>query len=229
MASTDRIAEIGLMAGEPARAAMLAVLMDGRAYTAAELAGAAGITPQTASAHLAELAAAELLTVARQGRHRYHRLASPEVARLLETIMGIAAVGRPRVGPRDPVMRAARTCYDHLAGGLGVAIADALLDRGAIELDDDAGIVTERGMAMFAEAGIALDQRPSKSSRPFCRPCLDWSERRPHVAGKLGAAICAYFLDGGLVKRIGGTRALRVTPEGVRALGELFGIREWAP
>ena len=125
-------------------------------------------------------------------------------------------------------MRAARTCYDHLAGGLGVAIADALLDRGTIELDDDAGIVTELGMAMLADAEFSLDEPSSKSSRPLCRPCLDWSERRPHVAGKLGAAIGAYFLDRRLVTRIGGTRALRVTPGGVRALREVFGIREWA-
>ena len=115
MASTNRSAEIGLMVEEPARATMLAVLMDGRAFTAAELAGVAGITPQTASGHLAKLAAADLLRVARQGRHRYHRLASPQVARLLENVMRNAAArpsrpGLPRVGPRDPVMRAARTC-----------------------------------------------------------------------------------------------------------------------
>ena len=232
VANTNQIARIGLMVGEPARAAMLVALMDGRAHTAGELAEAAGITPHTASGHLAKLASADLLSVARQGRHRYHRLASPEVARLIEDIMRLSDVTPPtprrrQVGPRDAAMRAARTCYDHLAGGLGVAIADALLDRGAIEFDDDAGVVTESGIATLAKTGIRMPARAAKSSRPLCPPCLDWSERRPHVAGKLGAAICAHFLNGGLVKRIGETRALTVTPKGARALRDLFGVTEW--
>ncbi len=234
MANTNQIAEIGLMVGEPARTAMLVALMDGRALTAGELARVAGISAQTASGHLAKLASAGLLKVVSQGRHRYHRLASAEVAGLLETITRIAAVSRPaphrrlHVGPRDAAMRAARTCYDHLAGGLGVAIADGLLDRGAIEFDDGAGMITESGLALLSEAGIAVPERASTSSRPLCRPCLDWSERRPHVAGGLGAAICMHFFDNGLVKRIDGSRALTVTPRGRRAIREIFDIREWA-
>ncbi len=234
MANTNQIAEIGLMVGEPARTAMLVALMDGRALTAGELARVAGISAQTASGHLAKLASAGLLKVVSQGRHRYHRLASAEVAGLLETITRIAAVSRPpahrrlHFGPRDAAMRAARTCYDHLAGGLGVAIADGLLDRGAIEFDDGAGMITESGLALLTEAGIAMPERSSTSSRPLCRPCLDWSERRPHLAGRLGAAICMHFFDHGFVKRLRGTRALTVTPRGRRALGELFDIREWA-
>lgn len=232
VANTNQIARIGLMVGEPARAAMLVALMDGRAHTAGELAEAAGITPQTASGHLTKLASADLLSVARQGRHRYHRLASAEVARLIEHIMRLSDAApptpRPRpTGPRDAAMRAARTCYDHLAGGLGVAIADALLEGGAIEFNDDAGMITESGVATLAKAGIRMPERATKSSRPLCRPCLDWSERRPHVAGKLGAAICAHFLERGLVKRIGGTRALTVTPKGGQALRDLFGVTEW--
>jgi DNA-binding transcriptional ArsR family regulator len=233
MANPNQVAEIGLLVGEPARAAMLVALMDGRALTATELARVAGIMPQTASGHLAKLTAANLLAVARQGRHRYHRLASPDIARLLENIMQIATVPHSkthrviRVGPRDAAMRAARTCYDHLAGGLGVTITDALLDRSAIEFDDDAGMITESGVAMLSAAGISMPERAPKSSRPLCRPCLDWSERRPHVAGKLGAALCAHFFDNGLVRRIGDTRALTVTPKGAQALKDLLGVREW--
>lgn len=229
MVNTNRIAEITSLMGEPARAAMLAALMDGRALTATELAAVAGITPQTASGHLARLGAASLITVERQGRHRYHRLATPDVARLLESVMQIAAMvppscARPVVGPRDAAMRRARLCYDHLAGELGVAIADALLERGAIEFDDGAGFVTDSGVALFRALGISLAGPAPRSSRPLCRPCLDWSVRRPHIAGKLGAAICTHFLEHGFVRRTDGSRALRVTPKGGSALRDLFGI-----
>lgn len=230
MANTNQIGEIGPLVHEPARAAMLMALMDGRALTATELARVAGITPQTASDHLAKLAAAGLLAVARQGRHRYHRLASPAIARLLASLMPIAAAApdrKLRVGPRDAALRAARTCYDHLAGELAVAIADALLDRGAIAFDDDAGLITETGAAMLSDADISVPEHRQTSSRPLCRPCLDWSERRPHVAGQLGAAIHAHFFDHGWVKRVGKTRTLTVTPGGTRALETLFGISAW--
>ena len=174
------------------------------------------------------------MKVVSQGRHRYHQLASAEVSGLLETITRIDAVSRPpahrrlHVGPRDAAMRAARTCYDHLAGWLGVAIADGLLDRGAIEFDDGAGMITEFGLALLTEAGISMPERSPTSSRPLCRPCLDWSERRPHVAGRLGAAICMHFFDNGFVKRLRGTRTLTVTPRGRCAIREIFDIREWA-
>ena len=145
MVTTYQIAEIASHLGEPPRAAMLAALMDGRALTATELACVAGITPQTASSHLARLTGARLLRVDRQGRHRYHRLATADVARMLEGVMQLASTrdaGRRKplvVGPRDSALRVARTCYDHLAGQLGVALTDALLRMGAIELDEDAG------------------------------------------------------------------------------------------
>jgi len=231
MINTNHIAEIATLVGEPARAAMLGALMDGRALTATELAGVAGITPQTASGHLAQLTQANLIAVERQGRHRYHRLATPEVARLLETVMQVAAAIAPTprrvpvVGPRDAAMRRARLCYDHLAGELGVAITDALVERGAIEFDDGAGLVTERGVALLREAGIAwAEEGTRRSSRPLCRPCLDWSERRPHVAGRIGAALCRHLLDQDFVRRIDGSRALAVTPMGRNALHRLFGI-----
>ena len=153
MANNARFAEIAMLAGEPARAAMLHVLMDGRAFTATELARVANITPQTASGHLAKLCAADLVRVSQQGRHRYHRLASAEVAHMMESIMQVAANlaklrAAPITGPRDAAMRAARTCYDHFAGRLGVALADALVAREHVELTQDAGVVTESGAAV---------------------------------------------------------------------------------
>jgi DNA-binding transcriptional ArsR family regulator len=234
MVTTYQIAEIASHLGEPPRAAMLAALMDGRALTATELAGVAGITAQTASSHLKRLTGARLLRVDRQGRHRYHRLATPEVARMLEGVMQLASSqDSPRrrpivVGPRDSALRAARTCYDHLAGQLGVAIADGLVKRGAIELDDDAGLVTERGVEVLRRAGIETqvdERRPAgRSSRPLCRPCLDWSERRFHIAGKLGAAICRHCLEHRWVRRLDDTRAVEITTVGRAALREAFGV-----
>ncbi|MCR9070815.1 MAG: ArsR family transcriptional regulator [Alphaproteobacteria bacterium] len=231
MVNTNRIAEIGLLIGEPARAAMLDALMDGRALTAGELAGVAGITPQTASGHLARLSDANLLAVERQGRHRYHRLASAEVADLIESVARIAAVTlpqtrRPVTGPRDAQMRLARTCYDHLAGGLGVAVTDALVAKGVIAFDDGAGIVAPDGLDRLAALGIAVDDAARRTTRPLCRPCLDWSERRPHLAGRLGAAVCRHFLERHWVTRIADSRALFITPKGRQALRAEFGIAE---
>ena len=233
MVNTNQIANIGLVVGEPARAAMLVALMDGRALTAGELARAAGITPQTASSHLARLTDAALLTAEKQGRHRYHRLASPEIARMLEGMMQIASgadapARRIATGPRDAAMRTARTCYDHLAGRLGVAITDALIDRGAIEFGDEAGLLSDRGVAFLEDIGVDLapgSRRRRVTARAFCRPCLDWSERRPHLAGRVGAAICGHFFQQTYIRRIDGSRALTVTRKGERALSDLFGIR----
>lgn len=229
MVNTNRMAEIGLLIGEPARAAMLDALMDGRALTAGELAGVAGVTPQTASGHLARMTEANLLAVERQGRHRYHRLASAEVAELIESLARIAAITlpetrRPVTGPRDAQMRLARTCYDHLAGGLGVAVTDALVTRGVIAFDDGAGIVAPDGLARLAALGIAVEDAARRTTRPLCRPCLDWSERRPHLAGRLGAAVCRHFLERHWVTRVNGSRALSITPKGRQALHTQFGI-----
>lgn len=236
--NTNRVAHVAALVGEPARTAMLMALMDGRALTARELADVAHITPATASRHLGLLVEAALLRVERQGRHRYHRLASHEVARVLEGLMQLAvspqaplAPRRVVVGPRDAALRAARTCYDHLAGRLGVAIADHLLASGAVVFDDEAGAghATDRvadalrGLGLDADAAVA--DRPG--GRPHCRPCLDWSERRMHLAGRLGALICHHCLERGWLLRGQGTRALTITPPGVLALRDWLGTARW--
>jgi DNA-binding transcriptional ArsR family regulator len=234
MASHARFAEVAALAGDPARASMLHALMDGRALTASELARAAGIAPQTASGHLAKMTAAGLLVAQAQGRHRHHRLASPAVARMMESIMQVAAHLEPArpivVGPREAALRAARTCYDHLAGRLGVALADAMVGRGYVELGTDAGLLTQTGTDFLHRIGIdatALTGLPGRrTGRAMCRPCLDWSERRPHLAGAVGAALCAHCLDRGWVRRIEGSRAVAITPKGRRALQEELGVRE---
>jgi DNA-binding transcriptional ArsR family regulator len=234
MASNASFASVAALAGDPARAGMLHALMDGRALTATELAHAAGVTAQTASSHLARLVAAGILNVEKQGRHRYHRLASPAIARMMESIMQVASdleAPRPRlsVGPREAALRTARTCYDHLAGRLGVALADALVAQGFAELDRDAGVLTDQGFAFLARVGIDASRLAAPGGRPtrrvLCRPCLDWSERRPHLAGAVGAALCATSLERGWVRRLPGTRAVAVTPKGSRIFREEFGVR----
>lgn len=230
MASNARFAAIAALAGDPARAGMLHALMDGRALTASELAHVAGIAPQTASGHLARMTAIGLLTVEKQGRHRYHRLATSGVAHMLESIMQVAselAPARKRlvVGPRDAALRKARTCYDHLAGQLGVALADALVAAVHAELAGDGGIVTDTGVEFLARIGIDVGRYGRKSGRVLCRPCLDWSERRPHLAGMVGATICAHSFDQGWIRRIDGTRAVMITPKGQRVFREEFGAR----
>ncbi len=224
MPTPNALAETAALIGDPARAAMLAALLDGRALTAGELAETAGITPQTASAHLNRLTGAGLLAVAKQGRHRYHRLASPAVAGLIERLIALAGTMPGRIvatGPRDAALRMARTCYDHLAGRLGVAITDALTGSGVIELTADGGAVTDSGREMLA--GLGITAAPSRG-RLFCRPCLDWSERRPHVAGVLGAALCARCFELGWVRRRPKGRALEITPVGWQGLAERLGI-----
>jgi DNA-binding transcriptional ArsR family regulator len=229
MFRTAALAEIAALVGDPARASMLMTLMDGRALTASELARAAGVTPQTASGHLARLCAAGLLSIQRQGRHHYHRLASPAVAHMLETIMDVAqdnaAPRRPVVtGPRDRAMRAARTCYDHLAGQLGVRLADCLGERGHVELSPEGGAVTPAGMAFLAEFGVELPAESRATGRVFCRPCLDWSERRLHIGGTVGAALAARCFALNWLRRHDDSRAVAVTPAGERGLRESFGI-----
>ena len=218
------LAETAALIGDVSRAKILSVLLDGRASTALELSIGAGISPPTASVHLAKLVEGKLLQVNRQGRHRYFRLASPQVARALETIMDLAATTSPRhARPLRMAadMRRARTCYDHIAGEIGVAIADALLLRDLVQIDGEAGVVTDAGRAFFAAQGI--DLTPGRSKRIFCRPCIDWSERRPHLGGQVGAAICDCALRHGWLRRRKIGRALDLTSEGAMALPGVFG------
>ena len=219
------IAEIGALLGDPARARMLTALMSGRALTAGELAFQAGVTAQTASGHLAKLTQTGLLQVAKQGRHRYFRLASREIGQMLEGVTLVAALHvPPRHRPRsaaDEALRFARTCYDHLAGRLGVLVTDSLTAAGHLELGDEGGSVTHSGEKFFQDLGLDLvaAQRPK---RRFCRPCLDWSERRMHLAGALGAAMAKHFLSEAWLVRQRDSRAVGLTQKGRLALRQHF-------
>jgi len=220
--------EVAALVGDTARATMLAALMGGQALTASELASLAHVSRPTASGHLGKLTAARLLSVTQKRRNRYYRIASPLVAKMLESIKAVAALETPpRYQPRsaqDDALRFARTCYDHLAGRLGVAIADALLAKKFVVLSEEGGEVTPAGARFLARFGANLNS-PTAGRRIFCRACLDWSERRYHVAGLVGAEIWRRCLELGWLARRRDTRAVRVTPAGRRGLQETFGIR----
>ncbi|MBV8775928.1 MAG: helix-turn-helix transcriptional regulator [Alphaproteobacteria bacterium] len=226
MISGAMIAEIAALAGASARANILTALLDGRAMTATELAYAARVTPQTTSAHLAKLTEAGLITATPSGRHRYFRLASPKVAQMLESIVAVAGDNRPRFRPlsrQAAELRAARFCYDHVAGQLGVRIADAMVARGYLVLEDDGGRVTEAGARFLWDLGI--DTRlAGKGRRHLCRACLDWTERRPHIGGAIGAALAERWLALGWIARAKNSRAVTVTPAGERGLRETLGL-----
>jgi DNA-binding transcriptional ArsR family regulator len=227
MTNPSGLAETAALVGDPARANMLAALMDGRALTATELAYVAGVTAATASGHLAKLVDGRLLAVAKQGRHRYFRLAAPAVARMVEGLMVVSA-GRPettrRASPRiSPALREARTCYDHLAGRLGVGLADALVARGLVVLGEEAGEATEAGRAWLMDFGVPRETT-GRTRRLFCRPCLDWSERRPHLAGTLGAALCARCADLGWIRRERDSRAVTITAAGRQGFAQALGL-----
>jgi DNA-binding transcriptional ArsR family regulator len=226
MKESVQISEVAALVGDPARANMLSALMDGRALTAGELAYAAGVSPQTTSGHLAKLTEARLLVPQKQGRHRYYRLATPAVGRMIEGIVAVAVDGPPRHSPPgkfDAALRNARTCYDHFAGRLGVGLADALVARGHVMLGDDGGEVTESGVDFLSGFGIDLAAARQRK-RAFCRPCLDWTERRPHLAGAVGAALASRCFDMRWFERMRDSRALVITPAGRRGLAEVFGL-----
>lgn len=226
--SGSQIAEIAALVGDPARANMLVALMGGQALTAGELARHAGVSASTTSGHLAKLAAARLVSPSRQGRHRYYRLASPEIAEVVHALMVAAGVGPGRyrpVGPRDAALRLARTCYDHLAGRLALELADTLHRRGHVVQCDGGAVLTEAGRLFLTDFGLDLEAE-APSRRPLCRTCLDWSERRPHLAGRLGAALLVRLLELGWVARLPESRALRVTGAGEAGLAARFDFRE---
>ena len=220
------IAGIAALVGERARADILTALMAGPALTATELAAEAGVTKQTASAHLAKLLDARLVTVESQGRHRYFRLADRDVAELMERLMGVAyraGAVRLRASPREPALRKARVCYDHLAGELGVRLYDALLETRFISADTTGLALSRKGRRSFADLGIDVDAL-ARRRRPLCRACLDWSERRHHLAGALGAALLARFVALGWARIAQGSRVVSFSPPGERALRERFGL-----
>jgi DNA-binding transcriptional ArsR family regulator len=210
------IARIAALIGDPARANMLTALTGGAALTASELTLEAGVTKQTASSHLSKLSEAGLLSIEKQGRHRYYRLADDDIAQLLESLMGLAAKGRPtrvRPGPREPALRHARVCYDHLAGDLGVALYDGLVAQRFISVRDGSPHVTKNGEEALAGFGIDL-VKLSGGSRPLCRACLDWSVRRHHLAGALGSALLERFMQLGWARRRRDSRIVDFSPAG---------------
>jgi len=218
------LASIAALVGDPARARMLTALMSGIALTATELALEADVAPSTASEHLGKLTQARLLSTERQGRHRYFRLADDYVGEMLEGLMIVATrhASRPRTGPADEAMRHARVCYDHLAGTMGVALFDALKSRGMVR-GRDAIDVTTSGERFLRDFGVDLDVL-SHARRPLTRLCLDWSERRHHLAGSLGAAILQRVFANRWAHRELDARTVVFTPAGKRAFCTQFGI-----
>lgn len=226
MTTAANMAEVAALLGDPARANILCALLDGRALTASELAYAAHVSPQTASGHLARLHSAKLIERSRQGRHHYYRLAGPHIAQMLESIVNVALLGPPRHQPRtrhDSQLREARTCYDHLAGRLGVGLAERLVADDHVVLGPEAGEVTATGEQLLSEIGVDLSQARARR-RVFCRPCIDWTERRPHIGGAVGAALAARLFALDWIERVRDSRAVVVTPAGRRGLYERFGL-----
>ena len=217
--------DFGTMAaliGDPVRANILWALLDGRAYTASELAVTVDTTPQNLSMHLAKLIKADLLTVEIQGRHRYYTFSRPEVAYAVESLAGLLP-SKPKetAVKEDPPIRACRTCYDHLAGKVGVALTEGMVKQKILDHNGKNFTPTPRGVRWFQEMGIDCEAL-KEQRRSFARACLDWTERRPHLAGSLGAAILQKMLDDNWVRRLPNTRAILLTPKGRKALSELL-------
>jgi DNA-binding transcriptional ArsR family regulator len=221
------VARVAALVGDPARANMLTALMTSQALSASELAEEAGVTLPTASSHLAKLEAGGLVTPQRQGRHRYFRLAGSDVASALEALMGLAARAghvRIRPGPKDPALRRARVCYDHLAGDLGVQLLDSLISRSLIIERQEALHLSPAGERFVTAFGIDL-AAVRKTRRPTCKACLDWSARRNHLAGALGAALLDRLYALGWARRETGTRVVGFSARGEGAFDAWFGPR----
>lgn len=227
MDSNPNIAEVASLIGDPSRAAMLLNLLGGKALPASELARAARVTPQTASSHLSKMVEGGLLLHEAHGRHRYFRLASAEVGQALEVLNAIAPpqpVRSLRESEQSKALHFARTCYDHIAGEVGVALTDRMLELDVLEEGEGRDfVITAHGRKWCGEFGIDLGSI-RKGRRHFARQCLDWSERRHHMAGALGAALTSRLFDLGWIGRIPGGRAIRVTESGFQGLKVEFGI-----
>ena len=219
---------VASLVGDPARANMLTALLSGRALTASELSQEAGVTPQTASSHLSKLEAGGLIEQEKQGRHRYYRLADPDVGGVLEGLAALAARAghmRVRTGPKDPALRRARVCYDHLAGDLGVQMLDSLRQQKLVRQNKHDIELTTEG-ARFLESALQIDADTlAHPRRPVCKACLDWSERRHHLAGTLGAAIMNRFAELKWAARDAtpGSRVVNFTRNGEKRFAALFG------
>ncbi len=215
------------MIGEPSRVSILVSLLSGKALPASELARAARVTPQTASTHLSKLVEGGLLVSESHGRHRYYRLASAEVAHALEALLTIATpkpVRSLRESDQLRAMRFARTCYDHLAGEIGVALTQKMIEQQLIEASGQDYVLNEAGKQKLLALGVEVEGKP-KSKRRFARQCLDWSERRHHLAGSLGASLTKRLFELGWIERLPGGRAVRITPEGATGLFNEFGLK----
>lgn len=226
MQTNPNVAIIAALVSEASRAAILTVLLDGRFHSASELAYMARIKPQTASFHLAKLIDANVVTALKQGRHRYFAIRNLEVARVMESLLSIAppvAVKSLRQSSQDKALRYARTCYDHLAGNVGVQLTHALLNSGILLEEEDRYTVTEHGKKFFADFGVDLNEAATKR-RLFSHQCLDWSERRHHLAGALGNALLERVLELDWVRRLPGTRAVQVTNEGKAGFEKVFSL-----
>ena len=224
MKDGPNIARIASLLGDAARADALTALMTDRALTATELAAIGGVTKQTMSAHLSKMLDAGLVAVDQQGRHRYFRLTDEDVAGLLESLMGVAfRTGAVRLvsSPREPALRRARICYDHLAGELAVSAYEALLRHRVLAMSPEGLRLTQRGVEWFERVGIDT-HAAARQRRTFCRPCMDWSERRHHLAGSLGAALLSRFCELGWVAREKNSRVIRFSPKGDREFRSLF-------
>ncbi len=219
---------VASLVGDPARANMLTALLSGRALTASELSQEAGITPQTASSHLSKLEAGGLIEQEKQGRHRYYRLADPDVGGVLEGLAALAARAghmRVRTGPKDPALRRARVCYDHLAGDLGVQMLDSLRRQRLVHQHKQEIELTAEGERFLAKALQIDPSTLAHPRRPVCKACLDWSERRHHLAGTLGAALMRRFTELKWAARdpIPGSRVVQFTRQGEKRFAALFG------
>jgi DNA-binding transcriptional ArsR family regulator len=226
MSANPNVAKVAALVSETSRAAILTVLLDGRLHPANELAYMAQIKPQTASFHLSKMVDSTIITVEKQGRHRYYGIRNPEIAQILETLLSIAPpieIKSLKQASEDKAMRSARTCYDHLAGNLGVQLTDSLIKAGIIYEEKNAFVVTDKGEEFFKTFRIDLEV-VKKKRRSFAHKCLDWSERRYHLAGSLGTALLERLFDLKWVQRIPDTRAIKITSEGKKGLKNIFSI-----
>ncbi|MBO8156955.1 MAG: helix-turn-helix transcriptional regulator [Bacillaceae bacterium] len=227
MGVNPNVSSIASLISEPSRAAILLALLDGTYRPASELAYMAGITPQTASFHLKKMLDVNVVTMQKQGRHHYYAIKNYEVAKVLESLLALAP--QPEIkslnhSEENKAIRSARTCYDHLAGNLGVQITHAMLKNGILKDGDKEFEVTDKGEAFFIRLGIDISSL-KQIRRSFSHKCLDWSERQYHLAGSLGYALLNKMLEDGWINRVADTRAVKVSALGKKEIEKNFGIK----